>query len=133
MALVVPDVGEVILLTRIITTENSKLRLFSNDLTPDDDSVIASFTECSGNGYATITLTGSISAPTWSVATALGVTTASYAAQVFTMTGALTAYGYYVTDNAGTGLLWAERFTGAPFVIPAGGGTITVTLNITGA
>jgi hypothetical protein len=37
-----------------------------------------------------------------------------------------------VSNSAGTVLIYAERFTGAPFVLPAGGGSIKVTLNLTG-
>jgi hypothetical protein len=53
-------------------------------------------------------------------------------AQVWTFTGALgNVYGYYITDAAETTLLWAERFTGAPFNVQNNGDTITVTLQLT--
>jgi hypothetical protein len=43
----------------------------------------------------------------------------------------MSGYGYYITDVANSIPLYAERFTDAPFVIPAGGGTINVTLSMT--
>jgi hypothetical protein len=128
MALMVPDIGEQTFLTRALTYEGSKLKLYTNDYTCTEGSVIGSFTECVVAGYAHKTLaTGS-----WVVSTATNITTASYAEQEFLPTTAVSCYGYMVTASAGTTLLWAERFTGAPYVIPAGGGSIKITLNITG-
>jgi len=111
MSIVTPDCGEVRLLgwaLNNVTQQNQTLKLFVNDVTPDDDTVVGDFTECTATGYAAKTLTKG----SWTVATAVGVTSATYATQTFTIT-ALTAdcYGYYVIDaNAGT-LLWCERFS----------------------
>lgn len=132
MALMVPNVGEVEIFTRTLTYEGSKLKLYTNDYTCTETSVIGDFTECVVAGYAQKTLTGTVSGGTWVVSTATNITTASYAEQEFLPTTAVSLYGYVVTNSAGTTLLWAERFTGAPFVIPAGGGSVKVTLNITG-
>lgn len=132
MALMVPNVGEVEILTRAVTYEGSKLKLYTNDYTCTETSVIGNFTECAVTGYAQKSLTGTVSGSTWVVSTASLITTASYAEQEFLPTTAVSVYGYMVTNSAGSTLLWAERFTGAPFVIPAGGGSIKVTLNITG-
>jgi len=131
MALVVPDVGEVLLLKRALNhtaPDDVKVHLYSNDYTPVEGSVIGSFTESDCAGYAAEELTGA----SWTVATVTGVTTATYAQLTFNLTGGKTHYGYYVTDNAGTGLLWAERFSDAPHVIPSGGGTEKVTVNLIG-
>lgn len=128
MALVVPDVGEREILSRALTYEGSKLKLYTNDYTCTEGSVIGSFTECAVAGYAQKTLlTGS-----WVVSTATNITTASYPEQEFLPTTAVSVYGYCVTNSAGSTLIYAERFTGAPFVLPAGGGSIKITLNITG-
>jgi hypothetical protein len=132
MALMVPNVGEVEIFTRTLTYEGSKLKLYTNDYTCTETSVIGNFTECSVAGYAHKTLTGTVSGGTWVVSTATNITTASYAEQEFLPTTATSCYGYMVTNSAGTTLIWAERFTGAPFTLPAGGGSIKVTLNITG-
>jgi hypothetical protein len=101
-----------------------KLHLFTNDATPLEATVLAGLTECDVAGYAATTL----SAPT--VATVGDVTTATYSQQTFTFTAATTVYGYYLTDNGGTKLLWAERFTDGPYRIPSGGGEIKVTPKI---
>ena len=131
MALLVPDVGEVLLLSYALNKVaplDVKLRLFTNNYTPVEASVLASFTEAVAAGYAAITLTGA----SWTIASAAGVTTAEYAEQTFTLTAASTDYGYYITNNAGTQVLWAERFTDAPHTIPSGGGTEKVTVKIQG-
>lgn len=132
MALLVPDVGEVEFLTRVLTYEGSKLKLFTNDYTPIESTVIGNLTECVVAGYAQKSLTGTVSGGTWVISTLTNITTASYAQQEFLPTTAVSCYGYAVTNSAGTTLLWAERFTGAPFTLPAGGGSIKVTLNLIG-
>jgi hypothetical protein len=132
MALLVPNVGEVEILTRALTFEGSKLKLYTNDYTATETSIIGNFTECAVAGYAHKTLTGTVSGGTWVISTASNITTASYAQQSYAITTATSCYGYMVTNSAGTVVLWAERFTGAPFTLPAGGGTINVTVNITG-
>jgi hypothetical protein len=129
MALTVPDLGEKELLTRaLINVEGSKLHLFANNYTASDGTSVGAVTECAVSGYAAITL----AAGTWTVTTAANITTANYVEQTFTLTTAGSAYGYYVTNSASTILLWMETFTGAPFVLPAGGGSIKVTVNLTG-
>lgn len=128
MALKVPDVGEREILTRALTYEGSKLKLHTNNYTCTETSVVGDFTECAVAGYAQKSLaTGS-----WVVSTATNITTASYAEQEFLPTTAVSVYGYFVTNSAASVIIWAEMFTGAPFVIPAGGGSIKVTLNLTG-
>jgi hypothetical protein len=128
MALMVPNVGEREILTRALTYEGSKLKLYTNDYTCTETSVIGDFTEATVVGYAHKTLaTG-----TWVVSTATNITTASYAEQEFLPTTAVSCYGYMVSNSVGTVLIYAERFTGAPFTLPAGGGSIKVTLNLTG-
>jgi hypothetical protein len=132
MALMVPNVGEVEFLTRSFTYEGSKLKLYTNDYTCTETSVIGNFTECVVAGYAHKTLTGTVTGGTWVISTASLITTASYAEQEFLPTTAVSCYGYMVTNSAGSTLLFGERFTGAPYIIPAGGGSIKVTVNFTG-
>lgn len=131
MALMVPNVGETEILTRTVTYEGSKLKLYTNDYTCTETSVIGDFTECVVAGYAQKTLLGTATAATWVVSAAANVVTASYAQQEFLPTTAVSCYGYVVSNSAASVVLWAERFTGAPYVIPAGGGSIKVTLNLT--
>ena len=128
--LVCPDVGEVLLLKYALNhTEATdvKLCLFKNDYTPVEGSDIEDFTECTADGYEAKELTGT----SFTVGNSGGTTTAEYAQQTFTLTGTSTDYGYYITNNAGTQVLWAERFSDAPHSIPSGGGTEKVTVKIT--
>lgn len=129
MPLVVPNVGEIKLLSYMLNKlapPNTVLHLYSNNYTPSATSIIGDVTEVAGStGYAAITMTST----TWSVASVSGVGTASYPEVTFTMTTSATAYGYYVT-NTGGDLLWLERFTAAPFVLPGAGGQILLTSTI---
>ena len=124
MALVIPDVGERAMLARILGT-NLVLHLFTNNRVPAESDTVAAYTEMSGMGYAAVTLNTN----NWTIATVADISEASYPAITFTFTegAGSNVYGYYVTDVAGTTLFWSERFASAPFVIPNGGGTITIT------
>ena len=131
MALVCPDVkGEILLLQYIVgmvNADNPVLHLYGNDITPSDSTVIGDLTEVAGaTGYASVTLLSA----NWTTTQSGGVTTAVYSEQTFTFTTDATSYGYYVTDESNN-LLWLERFSGAPFDIPDGGGTISITAKLT--
>ncbi len=131
MALLVPDQGEVELLSRMLNKNSPAdvvLKLYTNNRTPAEGDDTSSYTESTGTGYGDISLTGA----SWSVATATGTTTAEYAQQTFTYTGAeANIYGYYVTDlTAETIVLWAEIFSDGPYSIPAGGGSVKITPKI---
>jgi lipoprotein-anchoring transpeptidase ErfK/SrfK len=130
MALLVPDVSEVILLETMLNktaATDVKLKLYTNNRTPAEGDAIASYTESTGTGYVAITLTGA----SWTVATATGTTTAEYAQQTFTYTGAeANIYGYYVTNFSGAQILWAELFSDGPYSIPSGGGSVKITPKI---
>ena len=131
MALLVPDEGEVELLSMSlnkVAQADVKLKLFTNNYTPVEGSVVADFIECVAAGYAAITLTGA----GWTIATSVGVTTAEQPQKTFTLTAASTDYGYYITNGAGTKILWAERFSDAPHTIPSGGGTEKITVKLVG-
>lgn len=106
--------------------DNRVLRLYKNDHTPSDSTVLGSLTEATEAGYAPTTLIGA----TWTTTQSLGVTTAVYSEQTFTFTTSANIYGYYVTSISGT-LLWVERFSGAPFQLPNGGGEIAITPQLT--
>ena len=125
MTLVLPNVGEQLALKLIVnktTQGNLKLHLFKTNVTPGETDTVTTYTECDAAGYGAITLTGA----TWTVATdGSGNTTASYPQQTFTFTATQNVYGYYLTDNAGTTLLYAEAFPSV-FPIPSGGGSVAV-------
>lgn len=131
MALVCPDVwGEILLLQYIVgmvNADNPVLHLYANDIIPSDSTIQTELTEVpNSTGYRPITLLSA----NWTTVQSAGVTTAVYSEQTFTFTTDATAYGYYVTDQSNK-LLWLERFSGAPFDIPDGGGTISVTAKLT--
>jgi hypothetical protein len=131
MALVAPyQKGEILLLQYIVgmvNADNPVLHLYSNDIVPGDATVIGDLTEVGGaTGYAAITLLSA----NWTTTQVGGITTAVFSEQTFTFTTDATAFGYYITDES-TQLLWLERFSGAAFNIPDGGGTISITTKLT--
>jgi len=135
MALVVPDQGEIILLqylTGIVSAGSPTLHLFGGNTTPSDSTTLSGLQNASNavtsSGYAFSVLASNKWTTTQSVS---GVTTALYSEVTFTFNTDATVYGYYVTDSAVNNLLWVERFSGAPFQIPDGGGTITITPKVT--
>jgi hypothetical protein len=134
MALLVPNDGEVDALSYYVNKsapQDLVLRLFTNNITPAETDTAATYTEASGGGYAAITLTGA----NWTV-TAGNPSTAAYAQQVFTFTGALTGnaqvYGYFLTRAASGKLAHAERFSDGPYAIANNGDQIKITPQITG-
>lgn len=130
MALVVPNGGEVIALSYLVnksSPENLVLRLFTNNKTPAEADAVGDYTEATGSGYASITLTGA----SWTV-TPGAPSSAAYAQQTFTFTGALgNVYGYYLTRLTTGDLVYAERFSDGPYNIANNGDQIKVTPTIT--
>lgn len=116
MALLTPNLGELQLLDKMLkdalsTNENYLLKLYSNNYTPDDNSVSASFTQCTFTNYAARTLTRA----SWnSAVTVGGKAETSYGTGPNSWTcGATgqTVYGYYVDAITSGVTLWAERFS----------------------
>ncbi len=104
---------------------NLKLHLYTNNYTPAASSTLASFTECADSGYTAVSLTGS----TWSIADdGSGTSHASYPQQTFTFNGAVTLYGYYVTDTGTNKVCWAEKFSSS--LTFAAGDSFNLTLKI---
>lgn len=101
------------------------LRLYTNNLTPSKATVIGDITEATEAGYSAITLVGT----SWTIATSLGVNSATYALQTFTFTEAVTAYGYYITTQDDE-LLWVERFSDGPYILSSEGGGMAITPKI---
>lgn len=129
MTLLAPNNSEVVLLRYMLNhtvATDVELRLYSNNHTPAESDVLGNYTQSSAAGYTAVSLPGT----GWTVSTSLGTTTGQHADQVFSYTTSDTIYGYYVTNDAATQLLWSERFSSAPFSVPSGGGTITITPKI---
>ena len=75
MTLLVPDVGEVLLLSyslnKIAPGDSVKLKLFKNDYTPVEGSLVGDFTEADTAGYSAIDLAKA----DWTIETDTGTTT----------------------------------------------------------
>lgn len=116
MALVIPDVGEVVLLGNMLyqNPANLTLKLFKTNVTPAESDTHSSYTEADFTSYSSKTLTASQTGSTWAAAATTGGTTETTYAQQSWTCGASgnTIYGYYV-QNATPTLLWAEAFASA--------------------
>lgn len=126
MAMVIVNDGENEMLNRIfVNGSDLTLRLFTNDYTPIETTILTDLTEVTGDGsYSANVLTNS----SWTVTGGQ----ASYAEQTFTFAAGNTVYGFFVTWNDGVDdhLLLAERFSDGPYVLPSDGGTIAITPQI---
>lgn len=118
MDLLFPDQGLVYQLRQILTA-GVKYHLYTNNVTPTLSTTLAALTEAAWGGYVALS-------QSWTNYTINGFTGhAGYALAppitFFNTSGApVTAYGYYVTDNANALLLAVARFDSAPITIPDG-------------
>ena len=129
MALVVPNASEVYMLEYILNQQSPTdltIRLYANDVTPAEATIITDLTEVVGGGYAAVALTSG----TW-VITPGDPSEAAYTQITWTFTGSVgNVYGYYVTRANGD-LMWAERFSNGPYNISTSGDEIRVTQRLT--
>lgn len=117
--IIVPNAAEILLLDLLlaaISSSNAYVALYTNDVTPDADTVYADFTEGAWTGYARLT-------PTWSAAVTDAFEEAISYSQTLTYTSGsgspVDVYGYFVATD-GDELLFAERFAAAPIAISSG-------------
>lgn len=131
MSLLVPDVGEVKLLARLLyqatTPENFTLKLYKTNVTPAESDTAGSYTEADFTSYAAVTLTSTQAAGTWAVpTTSSGTTSSTYGTNaVFSPTSSQTVYGYFVVGATSTVLMWAELFSSSKNLVS--GDTLTIT------
>lgn len=110
----------------LLASGNLQLRLFQNNITPDQNTTVGDFTEATFSGYAaqTIATWGSVSLDGDNNAVVEEIN------RTFTQSGTTTIndiYGYYVVDTSTTALLvWSERAPSPPFAMDASGKTYTV-------
>lgn len=128
MPLVLADNGLSTILSELRTNWNAtaiRIHLFKSNTTPTTSSVLGDFTEADFAGYAAQDLV------TWaapSVAAHVARMTAANRTFTRSTTGAAqNIYGYYVTDNSDTVLLWAERDGAAPIILTNAGDSYTIT------
>ena len=132
MAGVLVNQGEEISLAALLNKtapQDLDLCLFKNDYTPVEGSIETNLTAADFTGYAVIQLT----AASWTI-TPGAPTQASYAQQTFTSSADQTLqniYGYYLKQRTSGKLVWAERFTDAPYAISNNGDQIKITPTIT--
>jgi hypothetical protein len=128
----VPDEGEGVALENFVNKtapQNGVLKLYTSNTTPAEADVGATYTEASGFGYASVTLTGA----SWTV-TIGAPSFAAYAQQTFTFTGNLgNVYGYYVVESSSGKLKWSERFSDGPYNVVNNGDQIKITPRIEAA
>lgn len=127
MALLVPNVGEAIILNYLTNKdapEDLVMRLYTNNLTPAETDVVGDYTEVSGSGYAAKT-PGS---GDWTV-TPGAPSNAALAQQTFAFNADLAedVYGYYFVRATSGELVWSERFTDGPYAINNNGDEIRIT------
>lgn len=128
MPLLFPTQGRNLALEMIVNKtapQSLVLKLYTNNITPAVGDTEATYTEAAGNGYASIALAGA----SWGVAAAGSI---AFAQQTFTFTGALgDVYGYFIIQTTSGKLVYAERFSGAPYNIANNGDQIKVTPTVT--
>jgi hypothetical protein len=128
MALIIPNSGKEQLLKYFLgvdtTVENIVLKLFSNDVDPNSDTVSTDFTTPTvSNGYDSIVLSTS----SWSIVDGIAL----YPQQSWNFTGAIgNVYGYFLTTQTSDTLLLTERFSNAPYNVLSSGDVINVTINL---
>lgn len=108
--------------------ESLTLRLYKNNVSISNATVVEDVTQADFTGYSAIALAGS----DWASASAGSISTS--AAKEFTSSAGSQSspvYGYYLTDASATRLYWIEAFSGGPYTIVNNGDKITVTPTIT--
>jgi hypothetical protein len=136
MAFVIPNEGEVVWLRRALTPDAGDadplhLHLYKNNFTPLFGSVLADFTECDFAGYAV----ADVVPANWPTPGSVANRAQSIyqpAPLVFTPSaGSQNAYGYYLTDNADSVVLIAERFNDAPQLLtPSAPGLVVLVIQL---
>lgn len=122
-SLVVPNLSEIRMLEYILnitSADNPKLWLYSNDITPDGDSVIGDFTLITSSDIELDPLN-------WVISTVNGLGVAEYPTQIYTLTPGTVIYGYVITNNASDFLLWSQRCFFAPVTLTVSAPTFSVT------
>lgn len=114
-------IGAVAALTDYV---GAKCHLYSNDLTPNEDTVLGDFTEVVATGVTAKTVT-------WSdpFFDANGVPCVSTGELLFIQSGDTdtdVCYGVYITNTAGDKLLWSARLDTPPFAFDEEGRALPV-------
>lgn len=131
MSLILCNNGKISLLSSFDAQQSAtlKLRLYQNNYTPVEGSVLGDFTEATFSGYAQATplvavdITGPDGTNRWTI---------TWSQCSWTKNGATgnQIYGYYVL-NAANQVLFAERFGAAPIDMTVNGNHLQLTPKLT--
>ena len=134
MALLVPNVGEeriAKLFTNSVATtgENLKIRLFKSNTTPTSTMTLTDYTEATFTGYASVAATSA----SWTITPGAPTSATQTAATTFTCSAATSEaiYGYYLSQENSSTLMWSERFSDGPYTLTNNGDKIILTAAIT--
>ena len=121
----ITQTGQLYFLQTIINSDLPLLHLYRNDRMPSKTDVITDYTEVVFTGYTPKLLTPS--SWVYSIDPLTLNYIATFPMQIFTFTDIVTAFGYYITNHAGTSLWTAGRFPDAPITLLTGvGGNIKI-------
>jgi hypothetical protein len=112
-----------------VTLRDMSLRLFKNDYTPVETSIVGDFTVANFTGYASQTL----GTADWTI-TPGAPTSAACGQKTFTSTAGSQnqpIYGYYLVTVTDEIFVAGERFSDGPYTVVNNGDAIKVTPNIT--
>ena len=130
MSLIVPNSAEADILGYILkkdAPEDLDIKLYSNNYTPLETSVVGDYTEVLGGGYAEILLDST----TWTI-TPGDPAVGEHPQVTWSFTGSAgLVYGYYVVRRTSGDLAWAERFTNGPYDIQTASDQIRITPRFT--
>lgn len=107
------------------TPGNYKLHLYKNSHVPDEQDELADYTEVDEDGYSYQELLKA----SWSIDQDLGLRSIVYPEVTFNIEEPVTIYGWFITDNAVTIVIWAQDFTDGPYSI-TDSGTVKINLRI---
>jgi len=133
MEIIYPNDAEKVWLEHLLnvaTPADQVLRLYVNDVTPDESTLFSLLVEASGGGYIEKSITGVL----WGVSSDIGgKARAIYANQLFTFTGPLasgaTIYGWYLTKEGFDTILAVKRLDN-PFTPVNNGDNLTIPLTL---
>jgi hypothetical protein len=128
---VATQLGQIELLSYALnnqTPSDMLLHLYSNNWSPNYTDTLTNYTEVSVSGYVPMVLNGGM----WTIGlNDSGIVAATYPMQTFPFSTSVTAFGYYITDNAITTVIFAEMFSNPPFYLSSSGGNIKITPTVT--
>lgn len=117
MAIVIPLIAAPQALDAMLADAHTWAHLYTNDITPDQDTTLADLTEASWPDYAPLRISG------WTPSVVSGIYAVSTADQVLWTRGTggdpAQVFGYWVSDLKTGAMLWVERRPQGPLPMAA--------------